>query len=107
MVLNYDITSHPKDYIHQVGRTARAGRSGRSIAFVTQYDVENLQKIEHLMGKQMQLYPTDEEAALLLHDRVVEAQRLANLVGLANEERTHIGTERHGAPRRDAEQEGA
>ncbi len=29
-----------KDYVHRVGRTARAGRAGRSIAMVTQYDIE-------------------------------------------------------------------
>ncbi len=39
-----------KDYIHRVGRTARAGRSGRSVTLATQYDVELFQKIEHLTG---------------------------------------------------------
>jgi ATP-dependent RNA helicase DDX47/RRP3 len=40
LVMNYDLPLNPKDYIHRVGRTARAGKAGRSISFVTQYDIE-------------------------------------------------------------------
>lgn len=39
VVLNFDIPMHSKDYIHRVGRTARAGRAGKSITFVTQVDI--------------------------------------------------------------------
>ena len=46
LVVNYDIPQHSKDYVHRVGRTARAGKTGRAITLVTQYDVENFQKIE-------------------------------------------------------------
>ena len=78
VVLNYDLPSASKDYIHRVGRTARAGRSGRAITLVTQYDVELLQRIEALTGKKMELFqPMHEDAVLLLADRVTEANRLA------------------------------
>ena len=53
LVVNYDVPANPKEYVHRVGRTARAGRSGRAVCLVSQYDVENLQRIEHLTGKQM------------------------------------------------------
>lgn len=49
VVINYDLPGHGKDYIHRVGRTARAGRSGKAIAMVTQYDVEVYQRLEHLV----------------------------------------------------------
>lgn len=39
LVLNYDVPANAKDYVHRVGRTARAGRSGRALTLVTQYDV--------------------------------------------------------------------
>lgn len=46
LVINFDIPQHSKDYVHRVGRTARAGKTGRAITIVTQYDVETFQKIE-------------------------------------------------------------
>jgi ATP-dependent RNA helicase DDX47/RRP3 len=79
VVVNFDIPSHGKDYIHRVGRTARAGQAGRSIAFVTQYDVEMYQRIESLLGAKLPAFPADEETVLVLAERVSEAQRLATL----------------------------
>lgn len=77
VVLNLDLPSHSKDYIHRVGRTARAGRSGKSISFVTQYDVELYQRIESLIGKKLPLFETEEDHVMLLNERVSEAQRIA------------------------------
>lgn len=46
LVINYDVPMTAKDYVHRVGRTARAGNAGRAISFVTQYDVEAYQHLE-------------------------------------------------------------
>lgn len=77
VVINFDLPGHGKDYIHRVGRTARAGRSGKAIAMVTQYDVEVYQRLEGLLGKKLPEYTLDEETVLVLLERVNEAQRLA------------------------------
>ena len=79
VVINYDIPTHSKDYIHRVGRTARAGRSGKSVTFVTQYDIELYQRIEYLIGKQLPQYSTHEDEVMLLLERVNEADRQARI----------------------------
>jgi ATP-dependent RNA helicase DDX47/RRP3 len=77
VVINFDVPTHSKDYIHRVGRTARAGRAGKSITIVTQYDVEFMQRLERVLGKSLELWPTNKEEMLLLRERVDEAARLA------------------------------
>lgn len=77
VVINFDTPTHSKDYIHRVGRTARAGRAGKSITLVTQYDVELLQRIEKVIGKQMDEWPIDKDEIDLLRERVNEAGRVA------------------------------
>ena len=77
VVINYDLPGHGKDYIHRVGRTARAGRAGTAVAMVTQYDVEVYQRLEGLLGQKLPECRLDEETVLILHERVSEAQRLA------------------------------
>jgi len=79
LVVNYDVPSNSKDYIHRVGRTARAGRSGRAVTIVTQYEVELYQKIEASLGKKLDAFPFEKELVLVLLERVSEAQRLAAL----------------------------
>ena len=62
LVINFDLPHLPRDYVHRVGRTARAGRTGRAISFVSQYDVELLHAIEKLIGTQLQEFTMDEAA---------------------------------------------
>ena len=46
MVINWDMPNEPEEYTHRVGRTARAGRGGIAISFVTEKDEERILKIE-------------------------------------------------------------
>ncbi|XP_056168825.1 DEAD-box ATP-dependent RNA helicase 10-like isoform X1 [Syzygium oleosum] len=79
MVINYDIPSSSKDYIHRVGRTARAGRSGVAISLVNQYELEWYIQIEKLIGKKLPEFPAQEEEVLLLLERVTEAKRISQM----------------------------
>ena len=45
-VINYDIPRNPKDYVHRIGRTGRAGKEGDAITFVTQIDEHLLRGVE-------------------------------------------------------------
>src|SRR5688572_24390135 len=52
-VINYDIPSDPEAYVHRIGRTARAGRSGKAILFVTPREVRMLREIERYTGQKL------------------------------------------------------
>ncbi|CAE8736781.1 unnamed protein product, partial [Polarella glacialis] len=80
LVMNYDIPKNSKDYIHRVGRTARAGRSGRAVTLVTQYDIELFQRIEHFLGKKLEEFGELNEATVKAgHERTLEALRSTEL----------------------------
>lgn len=51
LVINENVPFVPKEYIHRVGRTARAGRGGRAITIVSQYDIPLMHKIENKISK--------------------------------------------------------
>ena len=78
-VINFDIPTDSKSYIHRVARTARAGRAGKSLSLVTQYDLELFLRIETALGKKMDEYKVEKDEVLLLQERVGEAQREAIL----------------------------
>src|SRR6201999_409508 len=50
MVINYDLPQCPEDYIHRIGRTARAGASGKAINFLTPADRAKWNAIHRLMN---------------------------------------------------------
>ncbi|UCS92532.1 DEAD/DEAH box helicase [Echinicola marina] len=50
LVINFDTPSDPEDYVHRVGRTARADKKGEAITFVNEKDLFKFHKIQNLIG---------------------------------------------------------
>nr|UXY87393.1 DEAD box protein [Cryptomonas sp.] len=80
LIINYDIPSYSKDYIHRVGRTARAGKSGRVINLITQYDIRSYQKIEFLLGEKFNEFQCDTEKVLSINKFVSIAKMKINSI---------------------------
>ncbi len=55
-VFNYDTPWHPDDYVHRIGRTGRAGATGRAFTFVAPEDAEAIANVEKLTGLVIPVY---------------------------------------------------
>ncbi|MGK5083216.1 DEAD/DEAH box helicase [Bdellovibrionota bacterium FG-1] len=53
LVINYDLPMEAEDYVHRIGRTGRAGATGRALTFVTPRDRRGLNDIERLLGREL------------------------------------------------------
>ncbi|KAJ1699475.1 hypothetical protein LUZ63_007987 [Rhynchospora breviuscula] len=79
LVINYNIPRDPSDYIHRVGRTARAGRGGLSVSFVTERDESLVHEIEGVTKRQLDEYDCDEKAVFEDITQVFVARRVAKM----------------------------
>jgi len=61
LIINYDVPRDPEDYIHRIGRTARAEKSGVALTFVNRKDAPNLKKIERFLGNPIFKIPSDRQ----------------------------------------------
>ena len=57
LVINFDVPPDPEDYIHRIGRTARAETTGTAITFVNEKDQRKFSHIEHLIGREIERMP--------------------------------------------------
>lgn len=95
LVINFDLPLLARDYVHRVGRTARAGRRGWSLSFVSQYDVELVNTIEDLTGKKMETCSKElEEAQVLKNMTQVYAARRKALLKLDEDQTNMVGAKR-------------
>ena len=60
MVINYDVPHDAEDYVHRIGRTARADRDGVAITLVNPDDIRSFQQIEHFLEKEVIKTPLPE-----------------------------------------------
>jgi ATP-dependent RNA helicase DDX47/RRP3 len=77
LIINLDLPQDSQTYVHRVGRTARAGKSGKAVSFVTQYDVEIWLRIENALGKKIEEEVVSKDEVMVYAERVGEAQRVA------------------------------
>jgi ATP-dependent RNA helicase RhlB len=61
LVVNWDLPQDPEDYVHRIGRTARAGATGRAISLADESGALNLEAIEKLIGYKIPVTWHDQE----------------------------------------------
>ena len=61
LVINYDVPPDPEDYVHRVGRTARAETTGTAVTFINERDQRKFQAIERLIGDTIIKLPVPQE----------------------------------------------
>ncbi len=59
LVINYELPRSPKDYIHRIGRTGRAGATGHAISLITPEEQHHFKVIQKKMGKWLTLVPAE------------------------------------------------
>lgn len=54
MVINFDVPHDPEDYVHRIGRTARAQRDGVAITFIAEDEISSFKQIEKFLGREVE-----------------------------------------------------
>jgi len=73
-VFNFDTPWHPDDYVHRIGRTGRAGATGRAFTFVAPDDAEAIANVEKLTGMEIPVYAVSGDQ---VEERPARAERPA------------------------------
>jgi len=76
-VFNFDVPSHPEDYVHRIGRTGRAGRKGHTFMMALPEDRKNLQAIIKIIGKEIPLFDVDMPDAKPRKKRTDDQKKIA------------------------------
>lgn len=71
-VINFDLPDEPQNYIHRIGRTGRADKSGHTISLISDFDLDKLEPIESLMDYEIPQLPLPDQ--LEISDILVDAE---------------------------------
>jgi ATP-dependent RNA helicase DeaD len=75
-VINFDIPNDPESYVHRIGRTARAGRAGQAVLFLTHREMPMMREIEKYTGQRLTLMKTPTHADVTARRRTLFKERL-------------------------------
>jgi ATP-dependent RNA helicase RhlB len=87
MVINYDLPNEAENYVHRIGRTARAGKTGRAITLASEQDVYELPAIERYIGKKL---PSEIASAELHADDASEGKHISTELYEDRREERHV-----------------
>ncbi|PNF15302.1 putative ATP-dependent RNA helicase DDX49 [Cryptotermes secundus] len=79
LVVNHTLPNLAKDYIHRVGRTARAGRCGMAISLVTPHDIRLLHSIEEAINTKLKEHVVDDKEVMKILMQVSVTRREAEI----------------------------
>ncbi|MDR1277801.1 MAG: DEAD/DEAH box helicase [Treponema sp.] len=103
LVVNYDLPAEAENYVHRIGRTARAGKTGKAITLASEQDVYELPAIERYIGKKIpaefageEQHGEDKSAGMHIHTEFYEERREGRRSG-----RPHGDRSRDSGPHRD------
>lgn len=92
LVVNFDVPHDAEDYVHRIGRTARAGRGGRAVTFVNEKDMPKFRAIERFLEKTITRNP--------LPDGMTAPEEAAHVAGGKRRGHGHERGKRHDGRRR-------
>jgi len=92
LVVNYDLPSDPDTYIHRSGRTARAGKKGEALSFITPNDVNRVHAIEERINLKMDEFDKVHDTAVIR--KVLQKVTVARAESLIEMDKDGFGEKR-------------
>ncbi len=106
MVINYDVPHDPEDYVHRIGRTARAGEKGSGVTFVEEDEQWRFAQIEAFLEKEIDKMPLPADMGPGPEYHPERFKRRKSAQGRGKSDRSQRGKQRHGGKSGDKRQDG-